>query len=139
MLTPEAQIALKINKNRYQWIDRSLNKTIEDGCSLLNKVLKLMRPDVQMNVYAELAKSRALHRLITPSTSLSGILQLNPSAFPLRTKFLVSTMNPNISWIISTPLSLLKSRVLKLKSTFFAIDTFVETQTGGMHRVSLAK
>jgi hypothetical protein len=29
-----------------------------DGCLLLNETLKLMRPDVQTNVYAKLAKIR---------------------------------------------------------------------------------
>jgi hypothetical protein len=58
MLTPEAQVALKIHKNRYQWTDPLPNETIDNGCSLLNKVFKLMHPDVQMNVYAELSKNQ---------------------------------------------------------------------------------
>ncbi len=61
MVTPEAQIAIKIHKNRYQLTDPLPNETIDDGCSLLNKVLNLMRPDVQMNVYAELAKIKSIH------------------------------------------------------------------------------
>jgi hypothetical protein len=52
ILTPEAQIALKIHKHRFQWTDPLPNKTIDDGCSLLNKVLKFMCPDVQTNVHA---------------------------------------------------------------------------------------
>jgi hypothetical protein len=60
MLTLEAQIAIKIHKNRYQWTDPLPNKTIDDGCSLLNEVFKLMRPDVQMNVYTELAKIKSI-------------------------------------------------------------------------------
>jgi hypothetical protein len=54
MLTPEAQIA------KYQWIDPLPNETIDDGRSLLNEVLKLIRPDVQTNVYAELAKIKTI-------------------------------------------------------------------------------
>jgi hypothetical protein len=60
MLTPEAQIAIKIHKSKYQWTDPLPNKTINDGCSLLNEVLKLICPDVQMNVYAELAKIKTI-------------------------------------------------------------------------------
>ncbi len=60
MLTPEAKVALKIHKDRYQWTDPLPNKTIDDGCSLLNKVLKLMRPNVQTNVYAKLAKIKSI-------------------------------------------------------------------------------
>jgi hypothetical protein len=58
MLTPEAQVAFKIHKNRYQWTDYLPNETIDDCCSLINKVLKLMRLDVQMNVYAETCKNQ---------------------------------------------------------------------------------
>jgi hypothetical protein len=37
-------------------MDPQTDETVEDGHSLLNKFLKLMRPDVQANVYMELAK-----------------------------------------------------------------------------------
>jgi hypothetical protein len=60
LLTPEAQIAIKINKKKYQWTDPLTEETIDDGRSLLNEVLKLMRPDVQTNVYAELAKIKSI-------------------------------------------------------------------------------
>ena len=60
LLTPEAQIAIKINKKKYQWTDPLSEETIDDGRSLLNEVLKLMRPDVQTNVYAELAKIKSI-------------------------------------------------------------------------------
>jgi hypothetical protein len=59
-LTPEAQIAIKIHKNRYQWTDPLPNKTIDDSCSLLNKVLKLIHPVVETNVYTELAKIKSI-------------------------------------------------------------------------------
>jgi hypothetical protein len=36
------------------------NETIDDGRSLLNEVLRLIRPDVQTNVYAELAKIKMI-------------------------------------------------------------------------------
>ena len=36
------------------------NKIIDDSCSLLNEVLKMMRPDVETNVYAELAKIKSI-------------------------------------------------------------------------------
>ncbi len=60
LLTPEAQIAIKINKKKYQWTDPLSEETIDDGRSLLNEVLKLMRPDVQTNVYAKLAKIKSI-------------------------------------------------------------------------------
>ncbi len=60
MLTPEAQIAINIHMSKYQWTDPLPNETIDDGCSLLNEVLKLIRPDVQMNVYGELAKIKII-------------------------------------------------------------------------------
>jgi hypothetical protein len=60
MLTPEAQVAIKLHKNKYQWVDPLPNETIDDGRSLLNEVLKLICPDVQTNVYAELAKIKTI-------------------------------------------------------------------------------
>jgi hypothetical protein len=60
MLTPEAQIAIKLHKHKLQWTDPLPNKTIDDGRSLLNEVLKLIRPDVQTNVYLELAKIKTI-------------------------------------------------------------------------------
>ncbi len=56
LLTPEGQLAIKIHKKEFQWTNPLSNKTIDGGCSLLHQVLKLMRPDVQTNVYAKLAK-----------------------------------------------------------------------------------
>jgi len=56
MLTPEGQASIKIQEKAYQWIDPLSDEIVVDGRSLLNEVLKLMRPDVQTNVYAELAK-----------------------------------------------------------------------------------
>jgi hypothetical protein len=60
MLTPEAQAAIKLHKKKYQWIDPLANKTINDSRSLLNEVLRLIRPEVQSNVYAELAKIKMI-------------------------------------------------------------------------------
>jgi hypothetical protein len=62
LLTPEAQNSIKINKKAFQWIDPIFisDEIITDGHSLLNEVLKLMRPDVQTNIYAELAKIKAI-------------------------------------------------------------------------------
>jgi hypothetical protein len=60
MLTQEAQTAIKIHKNKYQWVDPLPNETIDDGRSLLNKVLKLIFPDVQTNAHAELAKIKTI-------------------------------------------------------------------------------
>jgi hypothetical protein len=60
MLTPEAQIAIKVDKNRYQWTDPLPNEMIDDSCALLNKVLQLMRSDVQTNVYTEFAKIKSI-------------------------------------------------------------------------------
>jgi hypothetical protein len=36
------------------------NETINDGHSLLNEVLKLIHPDVQTNIYTELAKIKTI-------------------------------------------------------------------------------
>jgi hypothetical protein len=60
LLTLEAQVAIKIHNRKYQWTNPLPNKAIDDGHSLLNKVLKLMRPDVQTNVYAKLAKIKSI-------------------------------------------------------------------------------
>jgi len=60
MLTPEAQVAIKLHKNKFQWVDPLPNETVDDGRSLLNEVLRLIRPDVQTNVYAELAKIKTI-------------------------------------------------------------------------------
>jgi len=60
LLTPEAQNLIKIHKKAYQWTDPISDKIVTDGHSLLNEVLKLMHPDVQTNVYAELAKIKAI-------------------------------------------------------------------------------
>jgi hypothetical protein len=37
-----------------------MDEIVEDGCSLLNEVLKLMHLDVQANVYMELAKIKSI-------------------------------------------------------------------------------
>ena len=60
MLTLEAQIAIKLHNNKYQWVDSLPNETIDDGRSLLNEALKLICLDVQTNVYAELAKIKKI-------------------------------------------------------------------------------
>jgi hypothetical protein len=60
LLTPEAQASIEIHKDAYQWMDPQTDETVEDGHSLLNKVLKLMCPDVQANVYMELAKIKSI-------------------------------------------------------------------------------
>ena len=55
MLTLKVQIAITLHKNKYQWVDPFPN-----DCSLLSKVLKLICPDVQMNIYAVLAKIKTI-------------------------------------------------------------------------------
>ena len=60
LLTPNAQATIKIQKNLFQWIDPLSGKIVINRCSLLNEALKLMHPDVQTNVYAELAKIKAI-------------------------------------------------------------------------------
>jgi hypothetical protein len=60
LLTPEAQASIKIHKKTYQWTDPISDEVIMDGCSLLNIVLKLMRPNVQINVYTKLAKIKSI-------------------------------------------------------------------------------
>ncbi len=60
LLTPEAQNSIKIQKKAFQWIDPISDEIIIDGHSVLNEVLKLMCPDVQTNIYTELAKIKAI-------------------------------------------------------------------------------
>jgi hypothetical protein len=51
---------IKIHKKKFQWTDPLPNEIIDDGRSPLNEVLKMMRPDVHTNVYAELAKIKII-------------------------------------------------------------------------------
>ncbi len=60
LLTPNAQATIKIQENFFQWIDPLSDKIVVNGHSLLNEALQLMLLDVQMNVYAELAKIKAI-------------------------------------------------------------------------------
>jgi hypothetical protein len=59
-LTPKVHVGIKIHKKKFQWTDPLPNKTINDGRSLLNEVLKMMCPDIQTNKYAELAKIKSI-------------------------------------------------------------------------------
>ena len=59
LLTPEAQIAIKINKKKYQWTDPLSEETIDDGRSLLNEVLKLIAQMFRQTCKPSLQKSRA--------------------------------------------------------------------------------
>jgi hypothetical protein len=60
LLTPEGQASIKLQENAYQWTDPLSDEIILDGRSLLNETLKLMRPDVQTNVYAKLVKIKTI-------------------------------------------------------------------------------
>jgi hypothetical protein len=60
LLTFEAQVGIEIHKQNFQWIDPFSNETVDKSCLLLNEVLKMMCPDVQTNVYAELAKIKSI-------------------------------------------------------------------------------
>jgi hypothetical protein len=60
LLSPEAQVAIKIHKKKFQLTDPLPNETIDDGHSLLHKVFKLMHLDVQTNIYSELAKIKSI-------------------------------------------------------------------------------
>jgi hypothetical protein len=139
LLTPEAQIAIKINKKKYQWTDPLSEETIDDGHSLLNEVLKLMHPDVQTNVYAELAKIKSIKLVDHAFHIIKWHSAMEPSAFQSNTKSPGLIMNCNTSWIILMHLSPFKSRVLKPKLTSFATDNFVETLTDGMHHIFRGK
>jgi len=59
LLTPEVQIAIKINKKKYQWTDPLSEETIDDGRSLLNEVLKLIAQTFRQTCKPSLQKSRA--------------------------------------------------------------------------------
>jgi hypothetical protein len=60
LLMPEAQASIKIHKKAYSWTDPLTDKIVEDGCLVLNEILKLMHPDVQANVCMELAKIKSI-------------------------------------------------------------------------------
>ena len=60
LLTPDGQVAIKIQENACQWFESLSNEIVVDGGLLLNEALKLMRPGVQTNVYAEPAKIKAI-------------------------------------------------------------------------------
>jgi hypothetical protein len=60
LLTNEAQATIKVLENSYQWIDPISDEIVINGCSILNETLKLMHPDIQTNVYTELAKIKAI-------------------------------------------------------------------------------
>jgi hypothetical protein len=60
LLTNETQATIKVLENLYQWIDPISDKIVTGGHSILNETLKLMHPDIQMNVYAKLAKIKAI-------------------------------------------------------------------------------
>jgi hypothetical protein len=60
LLMPESQASIKIHKNAYLWTDPQTDELAKDGCLLLNEALKLMRPDVQVNVYMELVKIKSI-------------------------------------------------------------------------------
>jgi hypothetical protein len=133
MLTPEAQIAIKIHKNKYQWTDPLPKKTIDDGCSLLNEVLKLMHPDVQMNVYAELAKIKSIKPVDYAFNIIKWHFAMESKCISIENK--VPGVYHESQYIMDY---LVASLTVEVKS-FKAIDTFVETPTGGMHHISLAK
>jgi hypothetical protein len=75
LLTSEAQASIKIHKDAYLWMDLQTDETVKDGCSLLNEVLKLMCPDVQANVYVELAKIKS----IKPVNYFFNMIELHPA------------------------------------------------------------
>ncbi len=60
LLTPEGQSSIKLQEKAYQWTDPLSDKIVLDGHLLLNETLALMHPDVQTNVYAKLAKIKAI-------------------------------------------------------------------------------
>ena len=60
ILTSEAQASNKIHKKAHQWMDPHTDETVQDGHLLLNKILKLVHPNVQTNVYMKLAKIKSI-------------------------------------------------------------------------------
>jgi hypothetical protein len=60
LLTNKAQATIKVLENSYQWINPISDKIVIDSHLILNKTLKLMHPDIQMNVYAKLAKIKVI-------------------------------------------------------------------------------
>jgi hypothetical protein len=139
LLSPEVQVAIKIHKKRFQWTNPLPNETIDNGRALLHQVLKLMRPDVQTNVYAKLAKIKNIKPIDYAFYIMNGILQWNPNESPSILKSQEHTTNPSISWITLMHHSLLTPRVSRPRSTFFGTDTFEAIQIVGTHHTLLAK
>jgi hypothetical protein len=108
MLTPEAQVATKLHKNKYLWIDPLPNKMIDDGRSLLNEVLKLICQDVQTNVYSELAKIKTIKPVNYAFNIIKWHLVMDTKAFQSRTKSPALITSLSTSWTTLTLHSLLK-------------------------------
>ncbi len=85
---PEAQASIKIHKNAYLWTDPQTDELVEDGCLLLNKALKLMRLDVQVNVYMELVKIKLIKPVDYAFNMVKWYSAINLNAFQSNRNFL---------------------------------------------------
>jgi hypothetical protein len=100
LLTPEAQVGIKIHKKRFQWTDPLCNETIDDGHSFLNKVLKMMRLDIQTKVYAELAKIKSIKPVDYAFNIVKWHSAMESKSFPSIPKSQEPTMNFITLWIM---------------------------------------
>jgi hypothetical protein len=139
MLTPEAQVAIKLHKKKYQWIDPLANEMIDGGRSLLNEVLRLIRPDVQTNVYAELGKIK----MIKPVDYACNIIKWHSAMESKRIS--ITNKVPGayhesqyIMDYLDTSLTV-EVKISKLRLTSFATVTFVEIQIVGLHHTFLVR
>jgi hypothetical protein len=119
LLIPEAQNSIKIHKKAFQWIDPISDEIITDGHSLLSQVLEPMHPDVQTNIYTELAKIKTIKPATMALTPSNGIQPCRQSASLSNRKSRVHITNLNISWIILMLFLLLMQRNSKRKSISF--------------------
>jgi hypothetical protein len=83
LLTNNAQATIKALENSYKWIDPISDEIVIDTRSILNETLKLMRPDIQKNIYAKLAKIKPLNLSTMVTTWSNGVWGWNLNALRL--------------------------------------------------------
>jgi hypothetical protein len=140
LLTPEAQASIKIHKKAYSWTDPLTDEIVEDGHSLLNEVLKLMRPDVQANVYIELAKIKS----IKPNDYAFNMVKWH-SAIESKCIMIEQKLTGSyhkLQYIMDYLNAAQSVKVISFKAEVSIIQnrcTFTATQINGLHRTLMVK
>jgi hypothetical protein len=60
MLSDEGQRTIKLNEDKYTWRDDVSGEVIEDGLSVLYFIQQVIRPNVNIDIYKELSRAKAL-------------------------------------------------------------------------------